>query len=218
MLLAFYLHQICFDRTLFCEKWHILYFSSILFDRNPHCCQRHVLHLFRFSLIETPMLPETCPLPLSNLCDRSNYCGQRHVLHLSRFSLIETPHSDQRHVLRLSRFSVIETPIVGRDMSFTSLDPLWSKPPLWPEPCHSPLSILFDRNPHGGQRHVLHLSRCVLHLSRFSVIEAIFAARDMSFTSLDSLWSKQSLWPDTCPLPLSILCDRSDHCGQRSTL
>ncbi len=79
-------------------------------------------------------------------------------------------------------FSLIETPIVARGMSFTSFDSFWSKPPMLPETCPLPLSNLCDRSDLCGQTHVL-------YLSRFSVIEAIIVGRDMSLTSLDSLWS-----------------------------
>ncbi len=136
--------------------------------------------------------PETCPLALSILCDRCNPRDQRHVMHLSRFSLIETP-------------------TVARDMSFSSLDSLWSKQSMWPETCPSPHSILCDRSDHCGQWHVL-------HLSLFSVIDAIIVIRAMSFNSLDSLWSQRSLLPETCPSPLSMLCDRSNHYDQRHVL
>ncbi len=235
MLPALYLHQICLDRTLL---WKATCPSplSIHCDRSPYCGRRHFFDLSRFSVIEAIIVardksftshdslwskrslwPETCPSPLSILFDRSNHCGQRHVLHLYRFSVNETrivardmsftsldfqwstqslcPETCPSHL----SISVIAAIIVARDMSLTSLNSLWSKPkcgqryvlyhsrfslikpPFWPETYPSPLSILFDRNLHGEQRHVL-------HLSRFSVIEAILVARDMSFTTLDSLW------------------------------
>ncbi len=126
------------------------------------------------------------------------------VLNLHQLVLIE-PFCEKIHSYISLRFSL--TKLMKRNMSFISLDSLWTKPVLWPETCPLSFSILCDRSDHCGQRHVL-------HLSRFSVIEAIIVARDLSFTSLDSRWSKQPLWPDTCPLPLSVLCDRSDHCGQ----